>query len=71
MKRKRRRRLCRRRKRRKRKRNRWRRRRRSDHDLLMMTFHPRLKRISKPKQTRLKFDFEKLKDVLHLPSYKK
>ena len=34
----------------------------SDHDLLMMTFHLRLKRISKPKHTRLKFDLEKLKD---------
>ena len=34
----------------------------SDHDLLIMTFHLRLKRISKPKHTRLKFDFEKLKD---------
>ena len=34
----------------------------SDHDLLMMTFHLRLKGISKPKHTRLKFDFEKLKD---------
>ena len=33
----------------------------SDHDLLMMTFRPRLKRISKPKHTRLKFDLEKLK----------
>ena len=30
----------------------------SDHDLLMMTFHLRLKRISKPKHTRLKFDLE-------------
>ena len=29
--------------------------------LLMMTFHLRLKRISKPKHTRLKFDLEKLK----------
>ena len=28
----------------------------------MMTFHLRLKRISKPKNTRLKFDLEKLKD---------
>ena len=28
----------------------------------MMTFHFRLKRISKPKYTRLKFDLEKLKD---------
>ena len=34
----------------------------NDHDLLMMTFRPRLKRISKPKHTRLKFDLEKLKD---------
>ena len=34
----------------------------SDHDLLMMTFHLRLKRISKPKHTRLKFDLEKLED---------
>ena len=30
--------------------------------MLMMIFHLRLKRISKPKHTRLKFDFEKLKD---------
>ena len=28
----------------------------------MMTFHLYLKRISKPKHTRLKFDLEKLKD---------
>ena len=28
----------------------------------MMTFRPRLKQISKPKHTRLKFDLEKLKD---------
>ena len=34
----------------------------SDHDLLMMTFHLRLKKTSKPKHTRLKFDLEKLKD---------
>ena len=34
----------------------------SDHDLLMMTFRPRLNKISKPKHTRLKFDLEKLKD---------
>ena len=34
----------------------------SDNDLLMMTFHLRLKRISKPKHTRLKFDLKKLKD---------
>ena len=33
----------------------------SDHDLLMMTFRLRLKRISKPKHTRLEFDLEKLK----------
>ena len=34
----------------------------SDHDLLMMAFHLHLKRISGPKQTRLKFDLEQLKD---------
>ena len=34
----------------------------SDHDLLMMTFILLLRRISKPKHTRLKFDIEKLKD---------
>ena len=34
----------------------------SDHDLLMMTFHLRLKRISKPKHTIPTFDLEKLKD---------
>ena len=34
----------------------------SDHDLLMMTFRLRLKKISKPKHTRLRFDLEKLKD---------
>ena len=35
----------------------------SDHDLLMTTFHIRLKRISKPKPTRIKFDIENLKDL--------
>ena len=34
----------------------------SDYVLMMMTFHLRLKKISKPKHTRLKFDLEKLKD---------
>ena len=34
----------------------------SDHDLLMTTFHIHLKRISKPKPTRIKFYTEKLKD---------
>ena len=34
----------------------------NDHDLVMMTFHFRLKRIRKPKHTRLKFDLEKPKD---------
>ena len=34
----------------------------SDHDLLMMTFRLRLKKISEPKHTRLKFDLEKVKD---------
>ena len=33
-----------------------------DHNLLMVTFHLRLKRSSEPKHTRLKFDLEKLKD---------
>ena len=34
----------------------------SDHDLLMMTFRLRLKRISKLKHTRLKFDLGRLRD---------
>ena len=34
----------------------------SGHDLLMMTFHLYLKRISNSKHTRLKFDLKKLKD---------
>ena len=34
----------------------------SDHDLVMMTFKVRLKKISKPKFTRLRFNLEKLKD---------
>ena len=34
----------------------------SDSDLLSMTFHLHLKRISKPKHTRLKFNLEKRKD---------
>ena len=34
----------------------------SDQDLLMITFHLRLERISKPKHTRLKFGVKKLKD---------
>ena len=41
----------------------------SDHYLPMMTFHLRLKRISKPKHTRLKFDLEKLKDPNVLKSF--
>ena len=41
----------------------------SDHDLLMMTFRLRLKTISKPKHTRLKFDLEKLKDPNVLESF--
>ena len=41
----------------------------SDHDLLMMTFHLRLKKISKPKHTRLKFDLEKLKDPSVLETF--
>ena len=34
----------------------------SDNDLLMMTFHLHLKRISKPRHTRLKFHFQQLRD---------
>ena len=41
----------------------------SDHDLLMMTFRLRLKKTSKPKHTRLKFDLEKLKDPNVLESF--
>ena len=41
----------------------------SDHDSLMMTFRLRLKRISKPKRTRLKFDLEKLKDPYVLETF--
>ena len=37
--------------------------------MLMMTFHLRLKRISKPKNTRLKFDPEKLKDINVLETF--
>ena len=36
----------------------------SDHDLLMMTFHLNLKRLSESRHTRLKFDLEKLKDPM-------
>ena len=42
----------------------------SDHDLLMKTFHLRLKRISKSEHTRLKFDLEKLKDLNVLETFK-
>ena len=41
----------------------------SDHDLLMMTFHHRLKKISKSKLTRLKFDLEKLNDPNMLETF--
>ena len=41
----------------------------SDYDLLMMTFRLRLKKISKPKHTRLKFDLEKLKDPKVLETF--
>ena len=37
--------------------------------MLMMTFHLRLKRISKPKHTRLKYDLEKLKDPSVLETF--
>ena len=41
----------------------------SDHDLMMMTFHLHLKRISKPKHTRLKSELEKLKDPCVLETF--
>ena len=41
----------------------------SDHDLLMMTLHLRLKRISKLKHTRLKLDLERLKDPSVLETF--
>ena len=41
----------------------------SDHDLLMLSFHLRLKIISKPKHTRLRFDLEKLKDPNGLETF--
>ena len=41
----------------------------SDHDLLMTTFHIRLKKVSEPKHTRLKFDLEKLKDPKVLETF--
>ena len=40
-----------------------------EHDLLMMTLHLCLKRISKPNHTRLKFNLEKLKDPNVLESF--
>ena len=42
----------------------------SDSDLLSMTFHLHLKRISKPKLTRLKIDIEKLKDPNMVETFK-
>ena len=41
----------------------------SDHDLLMITFRLRLKQISEPKHTRLKFDLEELKDPSVLETF--
>ena len=35
----------------------------SDHDLVMMTFKLHLKKVSKQGHTRIRFDFEKLKDL--------
>ena len=37
--------------------------------MLIMTFHLRMKRISKPKHTRFKFDIEKLKDAKVLETF--
>ena len=41
----------------------------SDYNLLMMTFKLHVKRISKSKHTRLKFDLEKLRDFNVLESF--
>ena len=41
----------------------------SDYDWLTIPFHLRLKRISKPKHTRLKFDLEKLKNPSVLETF--
>ena len=41
----------------------------SDHDLRVMTFHFRLKRISKPKHKRLKFCLEKPRDPNALETF--
>ena len=41
----------------------------SDHDLLMVTFHLRMKRINKPEHTRLKFGLEKLKILSVLETF--
>ena len=43
----------------------------SDRDLLMMTFHLRLKRFSKSKHTGFKFDLEKLKDLNVLETFRR
>ena len=41
----------------------------SNHDLLMIIFHLRLKRICNPKHTRLKFNLEKLTDLKVLETF--
>ena len=41
----------------------------SEHNLLVMIFHLRLKKISKPKYTRLKFDLVKLKGANVLETF--
>ena len=42
----------------------------SDYDLLMMTVRLRLKKISKPKHTRRKFDLENMKDSNVLDTFR-
>ena len=42
----------------------------SDHELVMMTFRLRLKKINKQGQTRIKFDIEKLKDPMIAEDFK-
>ena len=42
----------------------------SDHDLVMMNFKVRLKRVKKPKNSRVKFDLDRLKDPTIAESFK-
>ena len=41
----------------------------SDHDMVMMTFQPRIKNSRKPTQPRIKFDLEKLNDPTMMSAF--